>query len=202
MNPWEKSLLADCVEDMLAHGVNVKLRPDKGLFHAGGDCSGWFDHKTNYGGKEIVVACGREDWVEVFAHEYCHFTQWKDGMFDEFDDNTLWDWLEGKDFPDEVIDLVIQESKNLEADNERRTVVLLERYAIPVDLGHYAKKVNAYLLFYNTVRRDRKWSSKDYPRPYDVAEILEKMSGEILDDFTDGPQWDWFHDLVRKYCYD
>lgn len=198
MNRWEKELVSDCVNDLITHGMTVKLIAKDGLTHAGGDCSGWFDDKT----REIAIACKREDWIAVFAHEYCHFTQFKDGMFDGYDDDTLWDWLEGKDFPKEVLDHVVQEAKDLEADNERRTVALLEKYAIPIDLSDYAKKVNAYLLFYNTVRRYRKWSSVGYPRPYDVPEILARMEGEILEDFSDGPQWNWFHDLVREHCYD
>lgn len=202
MNSWEKELLSDCLKELLEAGVQVELRPEAGIFHAGGECSGWYEDGSDGSKRALVVSCGRPDWIEVFAHEYCHFTQDKDGMFAELDEDKLWEWLEGKELSEEELDRAVSESRELEADNERRTVELLKKYAVPVDLDHYARKCNAYILFYNTVRRDRKWSSEGKPRPYDVPEILEKMEGKILDDFTDGPEWDWFHDLVREYCYE
>lgn len=202
----DKEFITEAILHLLAHGVRVDLRPAKSIWHAGGECSGWYDDGKAYdhsetSKKELVVACGREDWLHVFAHEYCHFTQDLDGMFTELDEKEFWKWLEGKRemTPEEVQSYMIS-SRELEADNERRTMAMIEKYSLSIDRSAYARKCNAYILFYNTVARDRKWSDKQ--KPYDTPEILAKMEGEILDDFTDGPQWDWFHDLVRKHCYD
>jgi hypothetical protein len=203
MNNWEKELLGDCVSELIAGGVRVELVAAESINDGAGECSGWYDNDTSDGKKELRVSCGREDWIEVFAHEYCHFTQDKDGMFENLDENRLWEWLKKeKEFPEEEVAEFIKSSRELEADNERRTVALFEKYAIPVDIAHYSKKCNAYILFYNTVGRDRKWSGDGKPKPYDVPEILARMSNEILDDFTDGSQWDWFHDLIREYCHE
>jgi hypothetical protein len=206
MYKCDKEFLVDAITHLLGKGVHIELRPTKSIYHAGGECSGWYDDgkagvSDEPGRREIIVSCGREDWLGVFAHEYCHFTQDEDGMFETLDENEFWNWLEGKRemTPEEVQSYMIS-SRELEADNERRTMAMIEKYGLSIEQAGYAKKANSYCLFYNTVARDRKWSDKQ--KPYDCPEILAKMEGEILDDFTDGPQWDWFHDLVRKHCYD
>lgn len=203
MYKCDKEFLADAITHLISRGVHIELRPTKSIYHAGGECSGWYDdeNKKEGGRKELFVACGREDWLQIFTHEYCHFTQDEDGMFKDFDEDEFWKWLEGKRemTPEEVQSYMIA-SRELEADNERRTMAMIEKYGLSIEQAGYAKRANSYCLFYNTVARDRKWCDK--AKPYDCPEILAKMEGEILDDFTDGPQWDWFHDLVRKHCYE
>lgn len=200
----EREFLGHCVKELLAKGVHVELSPEDTVVYDGAPCSGWYDDgkaSKNSTRRELVVATGRPDWIHVFAHEYCHFTQDEDGMFDDLTEDVFWDWLSGKvELEPEETDKHVIASRELEADCERRTIALLEEFSIPFDRAEYAKKANAYILFYNTIRRDRKWASK--AKPYDCLEILARMEDEILDDFTDGPQWDWFHDLVREHCYD
>ena len=75
--------------EMLKDGVAVKLYPGKSITdpNDGLSCSGWFDP----GEKELVCATGQEDWLEVYAHEYCHYTQWKDGRMDLTEEDEIWD---------------------------------------------------------------------------------------------------------------
>jgi hypothetical protein len=39
-------------------------------------CSGYFDEES----KELVVAMNNTDWLGILVHEYCHMTQWLDGV--------------------------------------------------------------------------------------------------------------------------
>lgn len=201
----DKEFVMKAILHLLSEGVKVDLRPESSIYHAGGECSGWYDDGKAFkdsekGTRELVVACGREDWLGVFTHEYCHFTQDLDGMFSDLDENEFWDWLECKrEMTPEEVESYMKASRELEADNERRTIEKIKEYHLSIDIDEYARKANAYCLFYNTVARDRKWCDK--AKPYDVPEILEKMEGHILEDFEDGPHLDWFHELVRKYCF-
>jgi hypothetical protein len=136
-------------------------------------CGGWFDDEK----KELVVAMGREDFMEILVHEYSHMQQsiedvpcWRPGA----DSCAILDeWLNGKNVPN--INSHIDNVRIMELDNEKRSVQLIKKYGLNIDLDLYIKKANAYMHFYNWLKESRKWSSPNNS-PYKNANILNMMS--------------------------
>jgi hypothetical protein len=59
-------------------------------------------------------------------------------------------------------------------DNEKRTVKLIKKWKLPIDLNDYIKKANAYIQFYNWMRYSKRWSSPGNA-PYSNKAIYEAM---------------------------
>jgi hypothetical protein len=165
------------------HGV--KFKPYKRSYvklTADIKCGGYFDDGSDSGKPVLAFAQGREDFIELMVHEYCHMTQWLDGI-------ELWEicsdsmsiideWLSGKDHPDKLVECAINNSRDLELDNEKRAVKIFKEWNIPVDLELYTKKANAYVNFYNYMKTTRKWSDPGNS-PYTNKNILEAMSNKF-----------------------
>jgi hypothetical protein len=165
------------------HGV--KFKPYKRSYVKLTDdikCGGYFDDGSDSGKPVLAFAQGREDFIELMVHEYCHMTQWLDGI-------ELWDicsdsmsiideWLSGKDHPDKLVECAINNSRDLELDNEKRAVKIFKEWSIPVDLELYTKKANAYVNFYNYMKTTRKWSDPGNS-PYTNKNIMEAMSSKF-----------------------
>jgi len=184
---------------MEGDGVTVKVFDQNTVTHSdGAQCSGWFDPSA----KEMVVATGRDFWLEIFAHEYCHYTQWKDGTLKEesYDsENCMWEWLAGEDFTYEDVEFSVRQAQMIEADNERRTVEYIKKFGLPIDVEQYIQKSNAYVMFYDVVLKTRRWSGE---KPvYSVPEIYNQFPSDAImsdDEFRECP--DWFLDLVVERC--
>ena len=188
--------VSDCVFEMLKSGIKVILSPESFVkTHEGVEVHGFFDAIR----KEFSVAMGDEEsWLDIFAHEYCHFHQWQEGMMDNYDDETFWLWLEGKDYPDEKIEEVVRAAQVLEADNERRTVQLIKDKELPIDLEYYIKSCNGYIMFYDVAYKNRNWGKGDDPT-YSTDNIMERLNGErIMDDEDLLHAPEWFHKAVLE----
>ena len=143
------------------HGVKCDLR-NVTYLKLGGNikCSGYFDDTTDEK-PALVVAMKTKHWLEILVHEYCHLTQWAEGI-------GLWEtageslavmeeWLGGKDVPD--IDYHLGQARDLELDNEKRSVDLIRRWGLDIDVDQYIRKANAYIQFYNYMGKTRRWSN-------------------------------------------
>jgi hypothetical protein len=148
------------------------------------ECSGYFDSEgdESLGNTKPTLAFsrGREDWIEILAHEYCHMTQWIDDI-PEWSQATesmeiVDKWLGGEDA--ENIEYHINVSRDLELDNEKRTVEILRKFELPVDIDLYVRKSNAYVLFYNWLKETRRWS-KPENAPYKNENVINAMSDEF-----------------------
>ena len=132
-------------------GIKCDIRPVKYLVLSGNiRCSGYFCEET----MRLVVAGKSKDWLGVLAHEYAHLTQWKDKSTNIWQTGStgvthLDDWLGGKKI--RSIKKAIEWSRDLELDNEKRTVRLIKKWKLPIDLNDYIKKANAYIQFYNWI---------------------------------------------------
>jgi hypothetical protein len=121
--------------------------------------SGYFDDEN----KKIVVARKNINFWGILAHEYCHFTQWSEqcGIWVKADIEKSYyhfaDFLNGKEV--ENINYHIDNLKNVELDNEKRTVELITKLKLPIDINLYIKKANAYIYFYNWIKISKKWSN-------------------------------------------
>jgi hypothetical protein len=159
------------------HGVKCDLRKTKFLKLSGNiKCSGYFDETE----PALVVAMNRPDWLQILAHEYCHLTQWVE-QCDEWVNGCegllhVDDWLQGKQVRN--IKKYLGYSRDLELDNEKRTVALLKKWEFDLDIDEYVKKANAYVLFYNYIYHTRRWSSPNNS-PYTNKNIISKMSNKF-----------------------
>lgn len=155
-------------------GVKVDLRPSKYVkLDKNIQCSGWFDSAN----KELVVAMNRPDALSILVHEYCHVTQWIEGI-------DLWvksdnaiskvdQWLGGKRI--HHIDKHLAIARDLELDNEKRAVRMIRKWKLNINVDDYIRKANAYVHFYNWIRHTRKWS-KPANSPYSNSHVLSRMS--------------------------
>jgi hypothetical protein len=158
------------------YGVKCSLRNVKYLKLSGNiRCSGYFDDTTDKK-PTLVVSMNRKDWIEILVHEYCHLTQWSEGI-------DLWgkageslaiieEWLGGNEVKD--IDYHLGIARDLELDNERRTAKLLKAWDLGIDIEHYIRKANAYVQFYNYMYKTRKWCSPKNS-PYTNERLIAQM---------------------------
>jgi len=139
-------------------------------------CGGWFDSE----GRELVVAMNSPDGFSTLVHEYGHLTQW-------VDDIPLWktsseslmkmnDWLSGVEV--ENIDEHLSICRDLELENEKRSVKLIKKWGLSIDVEDYTRKANAYVMFYNWMKQTRRWS-KPKNSPYRNERVLSVMSSKF-----------------------
>ena len=156
------------------YGVKCSLRKSKYVKMDGNvRCSGWFDEET----PELVVAINREDWIEILAHEYSHLTQWVEQIpiwkKAEVSLGKVWEWLDGKNRKN--IQEHISVARDLELDNEKRSVAIIKEFDLNVDIDNYIRKANAYVQFYNWIAITRRWS-KPNNSPYKNEKLKSAMS--------------------------
>lgn len=158
-------------------GIKCDLRNVKYLKLSGNiKCAGYFDEEQ----KKLVVAMNRPDSLGVLVHEYCHMTQWLEGI-------KIWkagceslniveEWLSGKNV--KGIKSALANSRDLELDNEKRSVALMLKWDLDIDVDEYIRKANAYVMFYNYMYHSRKWSSPGNS-PYTNQTIVSNMSNKF-----------------------
>ena len=151
-------------------------------------CGGFFDDGSDPESRKATLAFaqGRPDYLDLLVHEYCHMTQWqeqiplweasKDGM------TIIDEWLSGVDHPKDHVEHGINLSRDLELDNEKRSVAMMKKWQLPIDADLYTKKANAYILFYNWMKESRKWSDPKNA-PYNNLAIIAKMSNQFDMDY-------------------
>jgi hypothetical protein len=155
-------------------GIKYDVRPVKYLVLSGNiRCSGYFCEET----MKLVVAGKSKDWLGILVHEYAHLTQWQDKSTNIWKTGStgvtnLDDWLGGKKI--RSVKKAIEWSRDLELDNEKRSVKLIKKWKLPVDLNDYIKKANAYIQFYNYMRYSKRWS-RPGNAPYSNKVIYEAM---------------------------
>lgn len=144
-------------------------------------CSGYFD------GVQLVVAMNRPDAMLILVHEYCHLTQWAEKLplwgecEDEDSHNKVEEWLVGENVHN--IEKYMGLCRDLELDNEKRSVKLIKQFNLKIDTELYIKKANAYVQFYNYMLYSRKWS-KPANSPYKNKRLLDAMPSKFNMDYT------------------
>jgi hypothetical protein len=153
-------------------------------------CSGYFYDGEDEGVRP-VLACsmGKPDGLQILVHEYCHLTQWQDGIKIWKEYNTkafkVDEWLEGTNIRN--IKKYMQIAIDLELDNERRSVKMMRKWGLSIDTKKYTKAANAYLQFYNWMLQTRKWS-KPTNSPYANKRIVAAMPDSFRMDYTKLPK--------------
>lgn len=155
------------------HGVKCSLRNSTYVkINNSAKCSGWFDETI----PELAVAMGAPQSMGVLAHEYSHLTQWVERIplwiQAEKSLPIVWDWIDGKDNDDIYYHLSV--ARDLELDNEKRAVNIIQRFGLDIDVDLYIQKANAYVQFYNYLAISRRWSKP--PRtPYSNERLIAAM---------------------------
>ena len=173
----DKAFIAHVKAHCKELGIKCDLRPTKWIYCGPNiKCSGYFDSD----GKVLVVSMNSKDALGILVHEYCHLTQWQDGI-------ELWDianvslgkverWLQGKRV--NHIAKHLAHSRDLELDNERRSLKMMRKWKLSINEEDYVKKANAYVHFYNWLYYSRSWS-KPGNSPYKNVNIISIMSGKF-----------------------
>jgi hypothetical protein len=190
MNKAEKlrveAFIKHVKEECKLYGIKCKLRPVKYvMFSKTMKCSGWFDS----GNLELVVATNRPDYLSTLVHEYGHLTQWADQCdvwVDAGDSMNYVDkWLTGK----RVVGIKkkLDLSRDLELDNEKRSVKIIKKWNLPIDIDLYTKKANSYVYFYNWIYITRRWSNPTNS-PYTNKNLIAAMPKTFNVDHTQLPE--------------
>lgn len=173
MTPNNLKFVQHVKEQCAFYGVKCSLRPVKYVSLYGNKCSGWFDETV----PELVVSMKRTDCIEILVHEYSHLTQWVEGIElwgrAEVSLTKLWGWLDGKNHRNMAEHIGV--CRDLELDNEKRSVKNIKKFNLDIDPQQYIKRANAYVQFYNYLVISRKWSNPDNS-PYKNQRLLEAMS--------------------------
>ena len=168
------------------YGIKAQLKKTKYLVLSGNiKCSGYFDDEN----KVLACSMNRPDAIEILAHEYSHLTQYVDQI-------PLWSatttsmpeldrWLAGEEVKD--IDQHLANCRDLELDNEKRTVEVIKKFNLDIDLDNYVRKSNAYVAFYNYLKHSRKWCTPKRS-PYSNPRLLAAMPTEFNMDHTILPE--------------
>ena len=157
--------------------IKVELRNVRYLMLGQGmKCSGYFDEAN----RKLVVAMNNPVSVQVLVHEFGHFTQWRERT--QIWKDAEWammhieEWLGGK--TKRNIEKWISLSRDLELDNEKRSVKLIKDFKLPINTKKYTRSANAYVLFYNWMLTSRKWC-KPGNTPYSNKTVLKACSSKF-----------------------
>jgi hypothetical protein len=177
-----KYVKAECKK----YGIKCDLRRTKYVRLPGKvKCSGYFDDQN----MELVCSMNRKDSLEILAHEFGHLTQW-------VDQTSLWkkadvsipkvdEWLMGEDVPDIKKHLAV--SRDLELDNEKRTVKIIKKFGLDIDVDEYIKKANCYVHFYNRMLATRKWCTPGNS-PYNNKRLIDIMPANFRMNYNKIPK--------------
>jgi hypothetical protein len=176
-----KKFLAFIKVECETHGVTLDfVDSDYVESEDGIKYGGYFDAEN----KVLVCTINHKESETLLIHEYAHMTQWLDKI-------PLWtlatdslevldDWLNGVDVLN--IESHIKNIRDLELDNEKRTVELMIKWELGVNIDSYIKKSNAYIMFYNYLLISREWPQPENS-PHSNKKIIKKMSNKFDMDY-------------------
>ena len=187
MTQQESHFLNHVRKECKLHGIKLDIRKRSSYLRLTGNikCAGYFDSENSI----LVVAAKREDWLEILVHEYAHLTQFSDqcdawvaaaDTSDEIDR-----WLGGEEIED--IESRIRTCRDLELDNEMRSVHIIRKFDLPIDTNTYIKKANGYVYFYTWMMKTRRWS-KPGNSPYSNKNVMAAMPDSFQSDYETIPK--------------
>lgn len=173
-HPKWKAFIKHVKTECKRAGIKVELRNVQYLrLGQGMKCSGYFDEEN----RKLVVAMLNPVADGVLVHEFGHFTQWDEKI-------PIWkkagwamghieEWLGGANKRN--IEKWMAVSRDLELDNEKRSVRLIKEWGLPINTESYTRCANAYVLFYNWMLTSRRWC-KPGNTPYSNKRVLNACS--------------------------
>jgi hypothetical protein len=188
------NFIGSVMETCQNHGKHFKLMGLPHLRYAGARCSGFCDVY----GLTVAIKKPTEEWLLVLIHEAAHLDQvieksplWFNDYAETDDIDT---WVQSKRRRTKRIDKCFNAATALELDCEKRSVAKIKKYKLPVSVGEYIQKSNAYLFSYMVTKQHRRW----FEFPYKIPEIWKKMPKRFLklEDYLN-PR----HPLLALYNY-
>lgn len=150
------------------NGINLILSPsDSVIIDENDTChsGGYFSSDT----KSLVVAVSKpiERWFPLLVHESCHMDQWlsKDERLEEWDQACIdfFEWIEKTKLLNTVqLNNVVRKMIDLELDCEKRSVLKIKEWGLPISVSEYIRKANSYLFSYSLIREYKKWPAGIY----------------------------------------
>ena len=191
----DKNIQAFCeYTEKQANKLGVKIMMSKDKFLSLSDsikCSGYFDSDGEIPTLAVATGRGSKFWITILVHESCHMEQWAEDSYLWQQTNTMYkidEWLTGKEFPKEEIDEAINSARSLELDCEKRAVKKIRKWKLPISKEEYIQKSNAYILFYNYMKKVRKWSTPERS-PYRSKKIYTFMPDKFLRNYSKLPKY-------------
>lgn len=161
--PFLNSVKRQCktygIELVLAPATNVVV-----MDNFKEQCSGYFDGDD----KILVVACGKpvDKWMEILVHEFSHMEQWKsDERWSKWDNAAvkLWSWMDNSAIMNKKqLSNVLDDMIELELDCEMRSVELIKKWHLPLNIPQYIQKANIYLYSYALMAHLRQFATDVY----------------------------------------
>lgn len=194
-NNW-MMLFSDCIQEMTRHNVKIILKNSKSIevprenITTGGGY--WDDLDIENPTFGCAIGHPTEQWLQTFAHEYCHYLQWLEQDKIWLDYRSVRSEDVEKIFNNKAIekwklDQALDCSKMLELDCEKRTVALLNKYKIPINIPEYIQKANVYIHFYNHSKQYRQW----YPlnkSPFKITSLIKTASTNFYKNYDKIPE--------------
>jgi hypothetical protein len=168
------------------HKIKCKIKNVKYLILSKNiKCGGYFDSD----GGVLAVASNNVNYLGILAHEYSHMTQWLDKieLWDLSADsiNFVDEWLAGKEVDD--IEKHMGAARDLELDNEKRTVKIIKKHKLDINVESYIQKANAYIYFYTYMLQSRKWC-KPNNSPYNNKILVDAMPKKFVKNYNKLPK--------------
>lgn len=179
------------------HGIKLTLRNVNWILDDGFRCYGWFSDD------EIRVATKNPRWIEVLAHEYSHFIQWRKGTslyckcFGPTNNyaDIVENWLHGKEYDARRVKRAFNAYRAMERECEKITVKVMNKHEIEFDAERYAQEANCCLYMYHFMEQRRIKRFKKDPINWRVLRkmpssfraqshtTLPKEISDVLEDF-------------------
>jgi hypothetical protein len=182
MNKNVGKFISDLVITLISNGITVKLDYDVYSTYEDGKqkiyCEGWFDDKSLICSTKHPL----EFWVPVFAHEFCHYLQWKEksSLYTKPKTDFIVDaFIDGKKAEKTKLERAIYKVQTMELDCEKRSVELMKNYNLPFDFDRIIQRANAYIYFYSIAIELGDWYKTS---PSLIKEIVNRMPAVFLSD--------------------
>ena len=154
-----------------------KLIIGRGSNINGGDgcrCSG------TYGERIIRVAGKNSCFLEVLVHEYCHFLQDLEVhkstlLADEKAGEIMFGWLTGEKQNKQDVEKAFSRIRIMERDCEKRSVHLIKKFNLPINIESYIQKANCYIYLHYIMRERRSWNCLPGLNPMKSNKVLKLM---------------------------
>lgn len=168
------------------HRIKFRLKPTKSVRTPDKiKCVGYCEPDDL---KELIVARKDKNWLMTLVHEYGHLTQWIDQCkewTDTYDISNVDAWLNGEEVAD--IETALAKTRDLELDNEKRSVKIIKKWNLPIDVKTYTRKANAYVQFYNYLLLTRRWCDPENsparnPKVWKKMPASFRMNYEVLEE--------------------
>jgi hypothetical protein len=147
-------------------GLKLNARNSKFVRSNGYTCYGFFDES------QICVAKKNPKWIEVLAHEYSHFIQWKRGTelyrkcFGPTNNyaDVVEEWItENKNIDKRRIKRAFQTYRAMERECEIMAMGIMQKHGIDFDPVSYAQEANCYIYMYHYMEKKRIKKFKKQP---------------------------------------